>query len=79
MGRGCNRCDPRRQAGVFGDPNSRHNARAGAAKNSDCCVNDYKKIRPKQGSSSFEERGKSLTRNKNSAATQDREELQKMR
>jgi hypothetical protein len=42
--------------GVFGDPKQSHNARAGAAKNSDCCPNDYKKIRPKQGPSAFPER-----------------------
>jgi hypothetical protein len=29
--------------GVFGDPKQSHNARAGAAKNSDCCSHDLQK------------------------------------
>jgi hypothetical protein len=29
--------------GVFGDPKQSHNERAGAAKNSDCCVHDLQK------------------------------------
>src|SRR5271165_2389417 len=40
--------------GVFGDPKqSLITRRAGAAKNSDCCANNYKKMRPKQGPRSF--------------------------